>query len=82
MAQVSEVVAAPPSARLIAMSDSFRLGRGRKSAIALTASVSAELFLSDDAAARLAAESSGFAVRGTIGILARSIVPARGRGRK
>ena len=55
------------------MSDSLDLDAGERAAIALTASVSAELFLSDDAAARLAAESLGFAVRGTIGILARSI---------
>jgi predicted nucleic acid-binding protein len=72
-AQVSEVVAARPSARLIAMSDSLDLDAGERAAIVLMASVSAELFLSDDAAARLAAESLGFAVRGTIGILVRSV---------
>ena len=36
-------------------------------------SASAGLFLCDDAAARLTAESLGFTVRGTIGIIVRSI---------
>jgi predicted nucleic acid-binding protein len=72
-AQVSEAIVAPPSARLIAISDSFDLDVGERAALGLIEGVSAPLFLCDDAAARLAAESLGVAVRGTIGILARSV---------
>jgi predicted nucleic acid-binding protein len=72
-AQVDKAIAAAPSARLIAMSDSFDLDAGERAALALIEGVSAGLFLCDDAAARLAAESLGIAVRGTIGILVRSI---------
>jgi predicted nucleic acid-binding protein len=36
-------------------------------------SISSQLFLCDDAAARFAAESLGFEVHGTIGVLVRSI---------
>ena len=66
-------VVASPSARLASLGDSLDLDAGERAAITLLESVSARLFLCDDAAARLAAESLGFAVRGTIGILVRSI---------
>ena len=72
-AQVTEPAAASPSARLIAISDSLDLDTGERAAIALIEDVSAGLFLCDDAAAHLAAESLGISVRGTIGILVRSI---------
>ena len=62
-----------PSARLLSLADSLELGAGERAAIALMEHVSARLFLCDDAAARLAAESLGFTVHGTIGILIRSI---------
>jgi predicted nucleic acid-binding protein len=66
-------VAAMPSTRLLALSDSLELDAGERAAITLMESVSAKLFLCDDAAARLAAESLGFTVHGTIGLLVRSI---------
>lgn len=66
-------VAAEPSARLLSLSDSLELDAGERAALALMESASARMFLCDDAAARLAAESLGFTVRGTVGILVRSI---------
>ena len=71
-AEIVDVVAGP-SARLSSLGDSLDLDAGERAAITLLESMSARLFLCDDAAARLAAESLGFAVRGTIGILVRSI---------
>ena len=77
---VQAAVGYPPSARLATMSSSFGLDAGENAALALMEELSARLLLCDDAAARLAAESLGFAVRGTIGILVRSIrVAARTR---
>ena len=49
------------------------LHRGEISALLLCRLMSAELLLCDDSAARLAAESLGFRVRGTLGILLRSL---------
>ena len=66
-------VVADPSMRLMSLADSLDLDAGELAAIALMESISAQLFLCDDAAARLAAESLGFAVHGTIGILIRSM---------
>jgi predicted nucleic acid-binding protein len=66
-------VTAAPSARLLALSDSLELDAGERAALVLMEGVSANAFLCDDAAARLAAESFGFTVRGSIGILVRSI---------
>lgn len=66
-------IAVELSPQLLSLSDSLELDAGEKAAIALMESGSAKLFLCDDAAARLAAESLGFAVHGTIGILVRSI---------
>jgi predicted nucleic acid-binding protein len=61
------------SPQLLSLSDSLELDVGERVAIALMEGGSAKLFLCDDAAARLAAESLGFAVHGTIGVLVRSI---------
>lgn len=78
--QVVQAVNDPPSARLATMIDSFGLDAGEIAALAIMERVSARLLLCDDAAARLAAESMGYAVRGTIGVLVRSIrVAARTR---
>ncbi len=71
-AQLSDALG-NPSERLISLSNSFALGDGERAAIRLVEKLSAKLFLCDDAAARLAAESLGFTVRGTLGILVRSI---------
>jgi predicted nucleic acid-binding protein len=62
-----------PSARLLSLSKALDLDIGERAAIALMEGVSAKMLLCDDAAARLAAESLGFVVRGTIGIIVRSI---------
>ena len=64
---------AESSPQLLSLSNSLELDAGEKAAIALMEGGSAKLFLCDDAAARLAAESLGFIVHGTIGILVRSI---------
>jgi predicted nucleic acid-binding protein len=66
-------VVAEPSARLLSLADSLELDAGERAAIALLESISAKWFLCDDAAARLAAESLGFTVHGTIGVLVRSL---------
>jgi predicted nucleic acid-binding protein len=66
-------IATEPSARLLSLSDALDLDMGERIAITLMESVSAKIFLCDDAAARLAAESLGFTVRGTVGIIVRSI---------
>jgi predicted nucleic acid-binding protein len=66
-------VAAEPSARLLSFSDSLELDVGERASLTLIEGISAKLFLCDDAAARLAAESLGFIVRGTIGIVVRSV---------
>jgi predicted nucleic acid-binding protein len=61
------------SAKLSAISDSMALHVGERAALAVLGSEGARLFLCDDAAARLAAESLGFEVHGTVGVLVRSI---------
>ncbi len=66
-------IAVEPSARLLSLSDALGLDIGERAAIALMEGGSGKLLLCDDAAARLAAESLGFTVRGTIGIVVRSI---------
>lgn len=65
-------VTGPVSASLSAMVKSFGLATGEASALALIERRKASLLLCDDAAARLAAESLGCAVRGTIGIIVRA----------
>jgi predicted nucleic acid-binding protein len=62
-----------PSAKLLSLSKALGLDIGERAAIALMERVSAKLLLCDAAAARLAAESLGFAVHGTIGVVIRSI---------
>ena len=62
-----------PSAILQTLIVSLGLDRGERDALALLESFAGCLLFCDDAAARLAAESLGFSVHGTIGILVRSI---------
>lgn len=66
-------VATAPSPRLLALANSLALDAGERAALSLSEQVAARLFLCDDAAARLAAESLGYTVHGTIGILIRAI---------
>jgi predicted nucleic acid-binding protein len=63
----------PPSPRLLAIADAFALDLGEREALVLTEQYHVGLFLTDDAAARLAAESLGLEVHGTLGILVRAI---------
>lgn len=79
-AVIAESVAAPTT-RLLTLASSLELGPGEIAAIALMGNVSATLLLCDDAAARLAAESLGYSVRGTIGLIVRA-VRARLRSRE
>lgn len=61
------------SERLATFSASLGLHLGERATIALMEQVGARLLLCDDSAARLAAESLGFEVRGTLGVVVRSI---------
>jgi predicted nucleic acid-binding protein len=71
---------APPaeaSRSLQAVARAFALGAGELEAIAVAQQESNGLLLTDDAAARLAAEGLGLRVHGTIGVIVRSIRTAR-----
>jgi len=61
----------PP--KLAVMADSLGLGIGECSALSLALSEGLGMFLTDDAAARLAGESFGLRVHGTIGVVIRAI---------
>jgi predicted nucleic acid-binding protein len=61
------------SERLRSLIAALGLNAGERDALTLMEHLSAHLLLCDDAAARLAAESLGYQVRGTIGVLVRSI---------
>ena len=63
----------PPSPELQALARSLSLDQGEFAALILMQTTSAQLFLCDDSAARLAAESLRFHVHGTIGIVIRAI---------
>jgi predicted nucleic acid-binding protein len=62
-----------PTSRFRALANSLGLDRGEVSALLLCQDLENALLLSDDSAARLAAEALGFAVHGTLGILLRSM---------
>lgn len=66
-------VSDPPGPRLLALARSLALDVGETAALGLMEARRARLLLCDDAAARLAAESLGFVVHGTIGVLVRGI---------
>lgn len=61
------------SAKLSALSDSLALHAGERAALTLLERAGGRLLLCDDGAARLAAESLGLEVHGTIGVIVRSI---------
>ncbi|GEM_PF-5710907 len=67
----------PITPSLLALSRALMLDAGEIEALAIMAETPQALFLTDDAAARLAAEELGYRVRGSIGILLRAI--RRGR---
>ncbi len=60
-----------PSLQIVAQA--FELDPGETTALAVMQSAQTAILLTDDSAARLAAESFGFAVHGTIGVLLRAI---------
>jgi len=66
-------VTQPPSEELFAFVETLNLDAGETAALTLAEQKGAGLFLTDDSAARLAGESRGLRVHGTIGILLRSI---------
>ena len=61
------------SPQLAVLADTLDLAAGETSALALAERYGLRTFLTDDAAARLAGESLGLRVHGTVGILVRSI---------
>jgi len=63
----------PVGSAVTAMAEAFDLDAGEVSALGLVQHLSADLFLCDDAAARLVAESLGCGVHGTIGLVIRAI---------
>ena len=63
----------PIRAGVTVLTEAFNLDAGEVSALGLMQHLSADLFLCDDAAARLVAESLGYGVHGTIGVLIRAI---------
>ena len=58
---------------LITLAETMDLHRGETLALMLAEQKACEIFLCDDAAARLAGESLGLRVHGTLGIIVRSI---------
>lgn len=58
---------------LATLSQALSLDQGEAEALALMAFHRDAIFLTDDAAARLAAEESGYKVHGTIGLLVRAV---------
>lgn len=61
------------SPQLAVLSDTLDLAAGEIAALALAEQHGIQIFLTDDSAARLAGESLGLSVHGSIGILVRSI---------
>jgi len=66
-------VAHAPSAELQTVASALSLDQGEVEALALMEMYPSAIFLTDDAAARLAAEQRGYRVHGTIGLLIRSV---------
>jgi predicted nucleic acid-binding protein len=62
-----------PGPALVALARSLGLGAGEFAALGFLEAGHGDLLLGDDAAARLAAESLGFRVHGTVGLIVRAI---------
>jgi predicted nucleic acid-binding protein len=62
-----------PSSRLAVFIDTLGLDTGETAALVMAERRGTRMFLTDDSAARFAAESLGLQVHGTVGILLRSI---------
>jgi predicted nucleic acid-binding protein len=63
----------PLGARLLALVQAFSLDAGEREALSLLEEFQASVFLTDDAAARLASMKLGFEVHGTVGVLIRAV---------
>lgn len=68
-----QIISEPIAPTLLALSRALALDAGEMEAMVLMANVPEALFLTDDAAGRLAAEQIGYQVHGSIGILLRAI---------
>ena len=73
MLHLEHTAAPAPSAELRTLAQGLVLDRGEIESLALMESHPLALFLTDDAAARLAAEQRGYRVHGTLGLLVRSV---------
>ena len=67
------IVSGSTSPELLALANALSLDAGETEALALMACVPHALFLTNDAAARLAAQQLGYRVHGSVGILLRAI---------
>lgn len=70
---IRSTVERPETPEFQALVRAFSLGAGEQAALALMEGVAEAIFLSDDAAARLAAKALRFQSQGTLGILLRSL---------
>ncbi len=70
---LKRVSAPEPSAELSALGRAFALDRGEVEALSLLEAHPSAIFLTDDAAARLAAEQRGYKTHGSIGLLIRNV---------
>ena len=69
----TRVTGPEPSTELRTIAQALTLDRGELEALAFLERMPHAMFLSDDAAARLAAEEHGYRVHGTLGLLIRSV---------
>lgn len=63
----------PPEPKLLILSKAFLLNKGELESLSLIQENTDAIFLTDDAAARLAGEELGYKVHGTVGIILRAI---------
>ncbi len=70
---LQRVAVLTPSEELLTWARALALDRGEIEALSLMETHPNAIFLTDDAAARLAAEERGYRVHGTIGLLIRSV---------
>lgn len=66
-------IISPPEPRLLILSKALSLNKGEMESLSLIQENPDAIFLTDDAAARLAGEELGYKVHGTIGIILRAI---------
>jgi predicted nucleic acid-binding protein len=71
--KITRVITPEPSAELQTIAQALALDRGELEALALLETMPHAMFLTDDAAARLAAEEHSYHVHGTLGLLIRRV---------